>query len=299
MTTIPTGSSDIRTIHLRDGRSLGYAEYGAPEGKPVFHFNGFPGTRLEAKLIAAAAARTGVRLIGIDRPGMGLSDFQSGRQILDWPNDVIELADALGLDRFSIVGVSGGGPFSAACAFKISERLVACGIIAGTPPMDAVPEDIPRSSRIMGFVARRLPLLFRILMWWSIGRIRQEPERLAAMIEKQAQSLPEPDKQLLGKHEIKQFFVKQAAEAFRQGAKGPAWEGKLLSGKPWGFTPEDISMENVHLWHGELDANIPVSMGRAMARRIPHCQAKFYPHEAHLSLLLNNADEILMDLCIK
>jgi len=74
-------------------------------------------------------------------------------------------------------------------------------------------------------------------------------------------------------------------------------EGKLLLGEPWGFTPEDISMENVHLWHGELDANVPVSMGRAMADRIPHCQAKFYPHEAHLSLLLNNADEILMDLC--
>jgi pimeloyl-ACP methyl ester carboxylesterase len=299
MTTIPTESSDIRTIHLRDGRSLGYAEYGAPEGKPVFHFNGFPGTRLEAKLIADAAARSGVRLIGIDRPGLGLSDFQPGRQILDWPDDVIELADALGLDRFSIVGVSGGGPFSAACAFKISERLVACGIIAGTPPMDAGAEGITRSNRIMGFVARRLPLLFRILMWWSIGRIRQDPERLAAMIEKLAQSLPEPDKQLFGKHEIKQFFVEQTAEAFRQGAKGPAWEGKLLFGEPWEFTPEDISMENVHLWHGELDANVPVSLGRAMADRIPHCQAKFYPHEAHLSLLLNNADEILMDLCLE
>lgn len=299
MNTIPTESTDSRTIHLRDGRSLGYAEYGDPEGKPVFHFNGFPGTRLEAKLIADAAARTGVRVIGTDRPGLGLSDFLPGRKILDWPDDVIELADALELDRFYILGVSGGGPFSAACAFKISERLVAWGIIAGTPPMDAGAEDIIRSARIRGFVARRLPLLFRTLMWWSFGRLRQDPERLAAIIEKMAQSLPEPDKQLFGKPEIKQLFVEQAAEAFRQGTKGPALEVKLLLGEPWGFKPEDIPMENVHLWHGELDATVPVSFGRAMAERIPHCQAKFYPHEAHLSLLHNNADEILMELCLK
>jgi hypothetical protein len=58
-------------------------------------------------------------------------------------------------------------------------------------------------------------------------------------------------------------------------------------------------MENVHIWHGELDTTVPVSMGRAVADRIPHCQAKFYPHEAHLSLLFNKADEILMDLILE
>ena len=153
MTIVPTMSLDERTIHLSDGRLLGYAEYGDPEGKPVFHFNGYPGTRFEAKLISDAAVRVGVRLIGIDRPGMGLSDFQPGRQILDWPDDVIELADALGLDHFSVVGVSGGGPYSASCAFKISDRLSACGIIAGTPPMNLASGDITRSNRVMNFVA--------------------------------------------------------------------------------------------------------------------------------------------------
>ncbi len=289
-------SLDGKTIRLRDGRLLGYAEYGAPEGKPVFHFNGFPGTRFEASLISDAAARAGVRLIGIDRPGIGLSDFQPGRQLLDWPDDVLELADALGLDRFAVVGVSGGGPFSAACAFKIADRLSACGIIAGTGPMDATAEDITKANRLMNFVARRLPLLFRFVMWLSLGRFIKDPEKLAALIEKQSQHLPEPDKQLFGTPEIKQFFVQQAVEAFRQGTKGVAWEGKLLFGEPWGFTPDEISMENVYLWHGELDANVPISMGRAMADRIPNCQAKFYPHEAHLSLLINNVDEILMTL---
>lgn len=296
MTIVSTMSSDERTIHLSDGRLLGYAEYGDPKGKPVFHFNGYPGARLEAKLISDAAVRAGVRLIGIDRPGMGLSDFQPGRQILDWPDDVIELADALGLGRFSVLGASGGGPYSAACAFKISDRLSACGIIAGTGPMDTAPEDITRSTRVINFVAHRLPFLFRVFLWWSLGRFSQDPERLEAIIEKQGKQLAEPDRQLFSTPEIKQFFVEEAAEAFRQGTKGPAWEGKLLFGEPWGFVPEDISMENIYLWHGELDANVPVSMGRAMADRIPNCQATFYPHEAHLSLLLNHADEILLTL---
>ena len=296
MTIIPTMSLDERTIHLSDRRLLGYAEYGDPEGKPVFHFNGYPGARLEAKLISEAAVKVGVRLIGIDRPGMGLSDFQPGRQLLDWPDDVIELADALGLDHFSVVGVSGGGPYSAACAFKISDRLSACGIIAGTPPMDLASGVLTRSNRVMNFVAQRLPLLFRVLLWWFLGRFSQNPKRLEAIIEKQGKHLPEPDRQLFSTPDIKRFLVEEAAEAFRQGANGPAWEGKLLFGKPWGFVLEDISMENVHLWHGELDANVPVSMGRAMAERIPNCKATFYPHEAHLSLLLNHIDEILMTL---
>ncbi|NIS82685.1 MAG: alpha/beta fold hydrolase [Anaerolineales bacterium] len=296
MTHVPTVSSDGRTIHLRDGRLLGYAEYGDPQGQPILYFNGYPGTRFEGKLISDAAARAGVRLIGLDRPGMGLSDFQPGRRMLDWPDDVIEFADALGVGRFSVVGVSGGGPFSAACAFKIPGRLRACGIIAGTGPMDPASGDITRSNRVMGFVAQRLQLLFRVMMWWSLGRFRQDRERLEAIIEKQGQQLPERDRRLFGRPEIRAFFVEEAAEAFRQGARGPAWEGKLLFGEPWGFIPEDISMERVYLWHGELDANVPVSMGRAMAERIPHCEARFYPDEAHLSLLLNHAEEILATL---
>ncbi len=296
MATATTKNSDGRTIRLSDGRLLGYAEYGDLDGKPVFLFNGYPGTRFQAKLISDAALRVGVRLVGLDRPGMGLSDFQPGRQLLDWPDDVIELADALGIDRFSVIGISGGGPFSAACAFKIPDRLKAFGIIAGTPLMDQASEEITKSDSVMNFVAQRLPLLFKALLWLQFGRFRQDPAKLAAIIEKQAEYLPEPDKQLYTAPEIKQLFVEEAAEAFRQGAKGPAWEGKLLFGAPWGFLPEDISMENAYLWHGELDANVPVSTGRAMAVKIPNCKAKFYPHEAHLSLLINHAEEILMTL---
>jgi len=105
-------------LRLNDGRLLGYAEFGDPGGTPVMFFHGFPGSRLEGALGHEAAERAAVRMICIDRPGMGLSTFQPGRRMLDWPADVAALADALGIGRFAVGGVSGGGPYAAVCALR-------------------------------------------------------------------------------------------------------------------------------------------------------------------------------------
>lgn len=133
-----------------------------------------------------------------------------------------------------------------------------------------------------------------MLVWKEIGRFKNDPEKLEVVISKLEQDLPEQDKQLFRKPEIREFFIGETAESFYQGTKGPAFEGRILFGEMWGFELEDISMENFYLWHGELDANVPVSMGRSMAERIPNCQARFYSEEAHLSLLLGHADEFMM-----
>lgn len=137
-----SAGTDSRTLRLRDGRLLGYAEYGDPGGPALFYFHGFPGSRLEARLGDAVAARNGVRLIALDRPGFGLSHFKPGRTISEWPDDVVELADALGIDRFAVMGVSGGGPYVAACALKIPHRLIGAAMVSSTAPSDA-PWDWP------------------------------------------------------------------------------------------------------------------------------------------------------------
>ena len=126
-------------VKLRDGRMLGYAEYGSPDGKPVFYFHGFPGSRLDWLLTDPdnTAAEQNARIIAVDRPGMGLSDYQRGRKIADWPDDVIELANALQVDSFSVLGISGGGPYAVSCAFGIGDRLARCGIVCGMGPADA------------------------------------------------------------------------------------------------------------------------------------------------------------------
>ncbi len=119
MPIVDSVSATDKTIQLHDGRTLGYAEYGIAERKALFYFHGHPGARLEARFLAEQAEQAGVRLIGVDRPGMGLSTFKANRRLLDWPDDVVELADRLRLNRFAVVGFSGGGPYALACAYKI------------------------------------------------------------------------------------------------------------------------------------------------------------------------------------
>ena len=285
-----TGSG--RTIRLRDGRSLGYAEYGDPKGHPIFHFHGWPSSRLDARVFAGVAARLGVHLVGVDRPGMGLSDFQPGRRILDWPDDVEELADALGIARFGVQGMSGGGPYASVCAHRIPDRLTACGIIAGMGPIVLGTKGMMPISRYTYSVARWFPWLLRPALWASLGRFNRDAERMEVALEKVLQAIPESDKRLMRDPQIRRALVAASYESFRQGSEGPARDG-MLNGHAWGFLLEEITLKKVYLWHGEDDANVPVAMGRGVARAIPHCQARFYPHAGHFLLTEDHQGEIM------
>jgi pimeloyl-ACP methyl ester carboxylesterase len=108
-------------LNLSDGRRISYAEYGDPDGQPVFLVHGTPGSRLYWKSFPGFPFRPDLHLIAPDRPGYGLSDWRPGRTITDWADDVAALADALGLHRFVMIGVSGGGPETLACAWKIPD----------------------------------------------------------------------------------------------------------------------------------------------------------------------------------
>ncbi|MHA1689856.1 MAG: alpha/beta fold hydrolase [Promethearchaeota archaeon] len=282
-----------QTIKLKDGRLLGYGEFGDPKGEPIFHFHGFPGSRLEGLFADEVCKRAGVRFIGIDRPGMGLSTFKKNRTILDWPDDVVELANALGFDKFSVEGVSGGGPYAAACAYKIPAQLKACGIIGGLGPATLSKEGMQKSGRILFSIARTMPWLLQFFLWASIGRKSKSLEATKEMIKKSSKNLPEPDKKLIEDPIVVMYFAKGTQEAFRQGSKGPAHDAKLYA-KDWGFKLQDISPNvKVYLWHGELDIDVPISMGRAMAEAIPNCEATYFPNDAHISTAINHFDEII------
>jgi len=298
MSEVTESNSTARTVNLPDGRGLGYAEYGDAEGRPVFHFHGTPSARLEAARGDEEALRQGVRLIGIDRPGMGLSDFHRGRRLLDWPDDVAALADALAVDRFAVLGVSGGGAYAAACASKIPERLTACGFVSSIGPPDVEIEGVPQASQVVFTIARRLPWLLSPLLWWVLGRHMQNRAKAEGMLEEGSQHRPEPDRELLESPEFMDLYYAETAEAFRQKAKGPAHDFRLYT-QPWGFQLEDIRCDSVFLWHGELDESAPLAMGQAIAARIPNCKATFYPDDGHLSPGINHIDEILQALAPK
>lgn len=284
-----------QTITLKDGRKFGYGEFGDSKGKPIFHFHGYVGSRLEGKMLEDKALQHGVRIISVDRPGIGLSDFKPKRTLLEFPDDIVELADALGFDGFVVEGISGGGPYALACAYKIPDRLIRCGVIAGMGPIELGTKGMMRSNRIEFFLIKRFFWLFKILIK-SQGKVFTNPEKVKKAFQKSANKLPEPDKKLLLDPEFQNLMIEEVAEAFRQGPKGPAYEGKIYV-KQWGFNLEDISRDlKVYLWHGELDVNVPITMGRTMCNAIPNCEGKIYPNEAHLSVAINNIDEILTTL---
>jgi len=266
-----------RTIQLSDGRRLSYAEFGDRAGAPVMYFHGWPGARVEGRLGDDAAKVSRVRLIAIDRPGMGLSTFQPSRELVDWPDDVVEVAASLGLNRFAVLGISGGGPYAAACAWKLPDRLTCAGIVSSLAPFD-VPGAISsmgRRNRLTFQLVQRLNFLRRILMArvaWSVSR---RPERIL-----ESGVTAAADKKYLGRANVRKILEQSLREAFRAGSRGPAWEMGLYT-QPWGFRLEEIRMP-VRLWHGEDDVNAPISMGRYLATTIPGCRATFYPGEAHL-----------------
>jgi pimeloyl-ACP methyl ester carboxylesterase len=285
-----TGTRIDQQFELKDGRRLGYAEYGAPEGVPVLYMHGFPGSRLDYLLVNAgddAAVGANARIIAGDRPGMGLSDVKRRRKLLDWPDDVTELADALQFDRFSVLGYSGGGPYAAACAFKIPGRLSATGIACGMCPPDApgmvdgVSWTLPGKASLM----RQL-----LLMMTSMG-LQREPERF---LSQSKETFSGPDRQPLDRPEVAQLFMYTVKEALRPGSGGANQDAGLYA-RPWGFRLEETTAD-VNLWHGGRDEDVPLSVSRYAADALPNCKARFYEGEGHLTLPHNRMKVILSAL---
>lgn len=283
-----------RQIRLRDGRRLGFAEWGDPAGKPIFLFHPLPGSRLFRHPDDSIASSLGVRLITIDRPGFGLSDPRPGRKLLNWPEDVVRLADALNIDRFAIMGVGAGGAHALACAYIIPRRLVTIGLISSLSPLNRPGARINmiamlRNSYIMAF---RTPTLLRLTMYFGAREAQSYPEKYLSRIDDPL--LPEADRVLLLQNaDIRSMSVESIAETFRIGST-PYSDEMILLARPWGFRLRDIPIL-VHLWHGELDVIAPAQMGYYLANELLACETHFFPGEGH-ALIFSRWSEILSAL---
>jgi pimeloyl-ACP methyl ester carboxylesterase len=289
---LPPDPHAAQVLRLSDGRRLGYAQYGDRRGAPVLFFHGTPGSRRVARCADQAARRRGIRLIAPDRPGFGLSDFQPARTLGAWPADVVELADALGIDRFAVAGVSGGGPYVAACASRLAGRLTHAGIVSGVGPLDdpALAAELSRTWRAGFAVVRRLPAAVRLGLGLASLGLRRAPGCVLASI---AASLPEVDRAILARPEVRALLLDDAREALRQGTRGAVQELVLFS-RPWDVRLGRIRMP-VRLWHGEADAQVPLAIARRLAAALPDCRASFVPGAGHL-WVLDHLDEVLAAL---
>ena len=283
-----------QSFHLPDGRTLAYAEYGAPSGKPVFYFHGQSGSRLEPVMLGTNDfEKAGIRLVACDRPGMGGSDFQPGRGFRHWPADILALADSLGLGKFAVFGVSGGGGYGSACARLIPDRLSAAVIASGAGSMN-LPDTrscLPLMNRLMWGLAARSPRLIGLLLTLTTPRTQGD----VAKIRKQMlRRMPPVEAAVFEKPGRLEAFLASGAESMRRGMQGIAWDVHLCA-SPWDFRLEEIRFP-VRLLHGEADLNVPAAVARKVAASIPGCQATFYPGEGHFSTVANHLDEVIAAL---
>ncbi|HEV2236336.1 MAG TPA: alpha/beta hydrolase, partial [Ktedonobacterales bacterium] len=230
--TTATPATDQR-IRLRDGRWLGYAEYGDPAGLPIIALHGNPGSRLTRFPDDSVARAQGARIIAVERPGFGLSTFQSHRRLVDFAADVAALADALGVARFAVMGGSGGGPYAAACAWALPARVTRLALLSSMAPLSA-----PGATTGMARQNRRSFLAARYLPWPLLRAAYDLQARLltrdpALLIEQLSRILPQPDLVALAQPEVHAMTATSVREAFRQGGRGMAWDSVLLA-RPWG-----------------------------------------------------------------
>jgi pimeloyl-ACP methyl ester carboxylesterase len=253
----------VSSIRLRSGRSLAYAEWGDPSGRPVLHFHGIPGSRLERNTDDGLYARLGLRYITIDRPGYGRSDPEPGRSFIDWSSDVEQLADALGIDRFPIVAVSGGGPFALAVARELPSRVERVAIVSGVGPSDrpGALEGIGMTERFTYWAAPRYPRATAAATSAFFRSIARGSEVFASLAERSGRSITPHV-------ENARLMSEQFREAFRQGGRATVVENAMCA-RPWGFSLEEVE-PFVQLWHGDRDRVCPLHHAEYLASVLPH-----------------------------
>lgn len=267
---------DTNTLILPDGRQLGYAEYGDPDGKPVILFHGNPNSRLLYGLMPDCPFRPGLRLIAPDRPGYGLSDFYlPGCSIVDYPDDIAALADAIGIKKFAVFGASGGGPAALACAWKIPDRLTAVGLWGSMGPYTSESsEGINPGLKFLFRMSSKAPWIPRMQMGFVSFLINNFLDLYIKLV---STEMNETDKELYVRLGLRERLRPDRTEGMRQGGRASAYDINLAG--RWPIPLEQITMK-VHLWQAEEDRGVG-GMGRYMASKIPNCEATYVPNVGH------------------
>ncbi len=263
-------SPEGQSVELRDGRRLGLAEYGRPGGLPVFLLPGMPGSRLLGRHAAGPAAELGIRLVSLDRPGIGLSHPKPSRTIVDTAADVAELADLLGIDGFQVIGISAGGAHALACAWMLPRRVVRVALVSSVAPPTGPGQPVGKTG---------VPApVRRAILRGEVDEAGRPPPGF--VLREMEQAAPPADRAVLARRDIKELLALASEEAFRHGTRAVVREARLGS-SPWGFLPKDIAVE-VDLWHGEHDTTIPVEAARQLAEALPRCRATYVVGAGHL-----------------
>ncbi len=282
-----------RQAQLQDGRRLGFVEYGDPEGKPVILFHDLLGNRNLRHPDDSILVRLGIRLIGVDRPGYGISTRKPSRSLMDVVDDVMLLSKALQLENFAVLGYSAGGPYALACAYRFPQIVQSCAVVGSLPPLDH-----PQGFRALhAFYGRLFQLasgnepLFRLLLrgffWFDAQRSSDHYLRELAGF------LSPVDQEIMRNIDLFNSRREMWESIQRAGSDHLADEIVTLT-KPWGYHLQSIRVP-VDIWWGEADVFCAPIVGKRMADLIPKSRLQLEPQAGHL-MLFSHWQEILQTL---
>ncbi|MFE8070357.1 alpha/beta hydrolase [Marinobacteraceae bacterium S3BR75-40.1] len=282
-TPLPPNPSPLGpSVHLNlpDGRILSYADYGDPQGMPIIFAHGMPGSRMEGRFFHDAALAAGFRLICMDRPGIGQSTFQPQRVLMDYPDDVETLADALGLDDFVHMGWSSGGSRTLACAFRLPQRVRLAVVLSGYTHFEELPDakQLLMKTRWPGPVlAEFSPRLFR----WVVTVVAALSRLRPRVYLRQADHLvSEHDRALLAHPRLRTLFRMDQVACVNSPGRAIAkdLETEMTN---WGFNLADVQVPTL-IYQGQQDPFVPVQFARHMAEHLPHAELELLPEAGHL-----------------
>lgn len=279
-------------MQLRDGRELSWAEMGDPAGYPVFAFHGTPGSCRQVLVDPAPALAAGARMIAPDRPGRGSSTWQSRRTFAGWARDVAELADHLGIDRFAVLGISGGGPHAAVCARFLPDRVTSAALVSGVGSLAEPGSEagMMAANRMFARLARNAPAANAVIFGLIFLVGRRAPERVLPLL---VNSMPAVDTAMLSRPEVRNSFLGLLSDASPTAGRAAAQDFRLFA-RDWGFRLEDIRVP-VQVWQGDVDVNVPVAHAERQAAAIPGAVLHMVPGEGHL-MSFDHFEEILREL---
>jgi len=279
-------------IAVGDNRQIGFAEFGDPQGRAVFWLHGTPGARRQIPMEARIyAEKTGIRLIGLDRPGIGSSTPHRYDNVVAFADDLRTIADTLGIERMVVIGLSGGGPYTLGCAAALPDRVVAVGVIGGVAPTMG-PDAI--TGGLMGNLGTRVAPLLQVA-GVPIGLVASSLIRFirpvgSPVVDLYGRVSPEPDRRLLARPEIKAMFLDDILNGSRKQMAAP-FADIVVFARDWGFRLADVKVP-VRWWHGDVDHIVPYAHGEHVVSRLPDAQLYTMPGESHLAGL-GRAEEIL------
>ena len=280
-------------VTVSNGSRVSYADVGDPEGSVVLYLHGTPGSRMQASgPLSATATRLGLRLIAPDRPGYGGST-SAPYDVGSYPAMVASFADALGIDRFGVVGTSGGGRYAFSCGQALADRVTRVALVASTAPSDlrGVRETWSHQDRRLYTMASRAPWLLRAALMRTARSLRRHPERMLAMVPATCPA----DQTALQREDVRSLVTAMTAEAFRQGG-GAFVRDVRLEALPWNLRPDPLAVP-VDVWHGRDDTIVRCEQAELLAETVPAAHRHFLHGEGHFSLVMLRSSDYLLPFC--